>query len=297
VTGKKTETSMNGERVGYGNPPKSSRFVKGQSGNLGGRPPKTVSASTGGESEYDAMFLEELKRQVSVREGESIVKTTVERAATRAILLKAAKGDVKAFVAVKAKREAIDERRRVQKGELLRVVSDYKRDMTQELRLRTKLRVSGPEIIPHPDDVIIDPMTGSITINGPMNEDQKMAQDMLVSRWPTIERRWRESPPIVAKNVRHLRQYEKLKRQMEKVGRLVAKRASRINSWDMATLEERIAYLRRSLAELLTKIQPSAVVRSELCFKLMLRDWLGIEPTEEEHQAVILEIREIFALA
>ena len=48
------------------------------------------------------MILEEMDRLVSIRERETIEKTSLMRAATRAIGLKAAKGHVKAYTAVSA---------------------------------------------------------------------------------------------------------------------------------------------------------------------------------------------------
>jgi hypothetical protein len=96
-------------------------------GNPRGRPrrPKTPAVSVFGDSEFDAMILEEMDRQLSIREGEIIEKTSLMRAATRAIGLKAAKGDVKAYIAVSAKLAAIENRRRAEREEMLREVADY----------------------------------------------------------------------------------------------------------------------------------------------------------------------------
>ena len=167
------------------------------------------------------------------------------RAATRAIGLKAARGDVKAYTAVSAKLGAIENRRRVEREELLRTVTEYKRQATLELMRRKREQASGPEIIPHPDDIEVNPRTGTIVFNGPVTPDQKMAQDLFVSTWPTVEREWRDLPGFRTKDPRSLRQYATFRRYFGTIVRLVEKRASKTNSWDLATLEERMDHLRR----------------------------------------------------
>jgi hypothetical protein len=65
---------------------------------------------------------------------------------------------------------------------------------------RKRERASGPEIIPHPDDIDIDPRTGAVSFNGPLTLDQKMAQDLVVSAWPGVGRELRNSPLFQAKD-------------------------------------------------------------------------------------------------
>jgi hypothetical protein len=97
-----------------------------------------------GGNEFDTMVLEEMGRLVSIREGETIEKTSLMRAATRAIGLKAAKGDVKAYTAVSAKFAAVENRRRAQQEELLRAVTEYKQRATQELTPRPRRAFECP---------------------------------------------------------------------------------------------------------------------------------------------------------
>jgi hypothetical protein len=87
----------------------------------------------GDDSEFHAMIPEELDRQVAVREGEIVERTSVMRAAVRAIALKAAKGDVKAYTPLAAKRDAMEDRRRARQEEILQAVLEYGRRLPTSL--------------------------------------------------------------------------------------------------------------------------------------------------------------------
>jgi Family of unknown function (DUF5681) len=298
VTDKKGKASRGDEYVGYRNPPKSGQFAKGRSGNPRGRPrrPKTVAATVFGDSQFDTMLLEEMGRLVTIREGETIEKTSLMRAATRAIGLRAAKGDVKAYAAVSAKLAAAENRRRAEREEMLRAITEYKRQATQELTRRKQDGGSGPEIIPHPDDIDVNPRTGAVIFNGPVTPDQKMAQDLAISAWPAMLQEWRNSPLFRAKDPWFLRQFATFRRYFGVIVRLVEKRASKTNSWDLATLEERMDHLRRCHWPMMCAKYdfPPEFVQSECYFKSIFQPWLRIEPTEEENQAFIKTAREVF---
>lgn len=83
-----TQNSKTSYDVGFGKPPKSSRFKKGQSGNPAGKKKGTKNLKTDLE--------EELKGQIEIGEGSRKRKITKQRGLIMALLAKALKGDVRA---------------------------------------------------------------------------------------------------------------------------------------------------------------------------------------------------------
>ena len=74
--------------IGYGRPPKSCRWKKGQSGNSRGRPKGTKNLYTD--------LAEELAESIAVNEGGNQKKLSKQRAMIKQIVNKALKGDVAA---------------------------------------------------------------------------------------------------------------------------------------------------------------------------------------------------------
>ena len=75
--------------VGYGRPPKATRFKPGSSGNPKGRPQKTKTV--------DAMLEEALARRVTIEEHGHRKKISTKEVIVRRLVGKAAKGDLKAI--------------------------------------------------------------------------------------------------------------------------------------------------------------------------------------------------------
>jgi hypothetical protein len=82
--------------------------------------------------------------------------------------------------------------RRVATMELLKTAFDYKEHWHHELAEHARKGTTGPEPVPHPDDVIIDYDTGKIRFDGPVEEEQKEAQTRLRTMWPVMEQSLKE---------------------------------------------------------------------------------------------------------
>ncbi len=74
--------------VGYGRPPKASRFKPGHSGNAKGRPKGAKNLATD--------LAEELGESIRIREGDRELRVSKQRAMLKALVAKALKGDARA---------------------------------------------------------------------------------------------------------------------------------------------------------------------------------------------------------
>jgi len=70
--------------------------------------------------------------------------------------------------------------RRVAEMEILKAAVDYKEHWGLILAERARNGTTGPEPVPHPDDVIIDYGTGGVRIDGPVMYEQKEARTSCV---------------------------------------------------------------------------------------------------------------------
>ena len=85
---RKTPQKDEGYEVGYGKPPKHTRFKPGQSGNPKGRPKGTKNLKTD--------LIEELGEKILVREGDQARQVSKQRAVVKTLMARTLKGDTRA---------------------------------------------------------------------------------------------------------------------------------------------------------------------------------------------------------
>lgn len=84
----------NDKPVGFGNPPKHTRFKKGQSGNPKGRPRKTYRVEEAG---FASLIAANLNQIVRVKQGGEILEMTQAQVLAQRIMKSAMEGDQKAI--------------------------------------------------------------------------------------------------------------------------------------------------------------------------------------------------------
>jgi hypothetical protein len=157
--------------VGYGKPPKASRFKKGQSGNPSGRPKGAKNKAPKNLKKMRDLVITEAYREVRVQDKDGPISMPVMQAALRALALKAAQGHVSAHrhladILARAEKDALDERL-----ETFDKAVAYKKQKLAEIRDYEARGETAPQMLPHPDDIEIDYETGEVVFHGPVNED------------------------------------------------------------------------------------------------------------------------------
>jgi Family of unknown function (DUF5681) len=217
----------------YRNPPIEHRFRKGVSGNPRGRPRKTralVGTRIGGqpaiglEDRIKSLAIEEAYRVITIRDGDRVERVPVIQAILRKVAVAAANGNIRAqqnFLNLLIGAEAD---RRAATMELLKTAVEYKEYWGHILAERARNGTTGPEPVPHPDDVIIDHRTGEVRIDGPVMEEQKAAGEQLKALWPDLERELIEINEQIKSDPNDL-SLRKRQKELTKMVRLLRERA------------------------------------------------------------------------
>jgi hypothetical protein len=128
------------------------------------------------------IVLDEAYRRIKLNEGDRKISIPMIQAVLRSIALAAAKGQPRAQRHFFELVNEVEEDNRRQHDELVKSAIEYKVSWERELERRAKLGITGPEPLPHPDDIVINLNTGQVHYTGPRTKEEKAALEQLRAR-------------------------------------------------------------------------------------------------------------------
>jgi hypothetical protein len=163
-----------GYEIGYGKAPAARRFSKGRSGNPSGKRKESgTELPAVNEEAMKKILREEAYRTIKINDGEREVSVPMVQAILRSLAVSAVKGQLHAQALFVRLLGTVEQQNKAMSDEWLNGVSTYKAGWEKELLRRQRLRLKLPEPVPHPDDVIIDRIAGTVRIAGPDDEEEK----------------------------------------------------------------------------------------------------------------------------
>lgn len=166
--------------VGYARPPNETKFQKGQSGNPKGRPKGAKSKLPRlDEERLKSIIIREAYRPIKMRDGTKEVTLALAEAVFRSICVNAAKGKTRAqrlFTQMLERTETANKRHA---DEWLKAAIEYRIECMNRIDCCKRLGLPIPEMLPHPDHVVIDMVHNTATIIGPMTPEDKVRWDRL----------------------------------------------------------------------------------------------------------------------
>jgi hypothetical protein len=154
---------------------RDTRFKKGQSGNLSGRPKKksTQNDTLVLDTSIDKIILEFANKELTVKSGDKIVTMTGEHALVQSQYKSALNGNVHATKDLLTRTERAENNKKLRQAERADGWREYKTHYSAKLLQMRKLdeEVDENSQLPHPDDVHVS-CDNVVSFSGPMEKDQ-----------------------------------------------------------------------------------------------------------------------------
>lgn len=161
------------DNIGYGKPPKATRFRKGISGNPKGRPKTAKPMPIRHEDQFSRKSFERTAYGVvKLRENGKTVERTRREAVDESMFIHAIKGHRLHAQYLDRKLTALEEKAASDAEDSYIFWRGYKWKAEAELQRCKSQGLKPPVYIPHPADIVIDPFKRKIHFLGPMSKEE-----------------------------------------------------------------------------------------------------------------------------